>query len=151
MQVRTLAPRLWGRLNTRKSIVVLATVGAVAVVGTTAGYASMGHDITLTVDGHSHQVDTRASTVADVLKDQHITVGPNDIVAPGLHEKVGDGTAIDVRYSKPLSLDVDGKEHTYWVTSSTVNEALKKDKITSDDFRIQFSAKYNFKLSLGGK
>ena len=25
------------------------------------------------------------------------------------------------------------------------------DGFTSDDFRIQFSAKYNFKLSLGGK
>ncbi len=126
MQVRTLAPRLWGRLNTRKSIVVLAAVGIVSVVGTTAGYASLGHDVTLTVDGHSHQVDTRASTVADVLKDQHVTVGPKDIVAPGLDEKIGDGTAIDVRYSKPLSLDVDGKEQTYWVTSSTVNEALSE-------------------------
>jgi hypothetical protein len=26
-----------------------------------------------------------------------------------------------------------------------------RDGFTSDDFRIQFSAKYNFKLSLGGK
>jgi hypothetical protein len=25
------------------------------------------------------------------------------------------------------------------------------DGFTSDDFRVQFSAKYNFKLSLGGK
>jgi uncharacterized protein YabE (DUF348 family) len=106
--------------------VILAAVGVVAVAGTTAGYAAMDHDITLTVDGKTVQVDTRASTVADVLKDQHITVGPKDIVAPGLDEKVGDGTAIDVRYSKPLALDVDGKEHTYWVTSTTVNEALSE-------------------------
>jgi hypothetical protein len=26
-----------------------------------------------------------------------------------------------------------------------------QDDFTSDDFRVQFSAKYNFKLSLGGK
>jgi uncharacterized protein YabE (DUF348 family) len=126
VQVRTLGPRLWSRLNTRKSIVVLAAIATVSVVGTTAGYASMGHDVTLTVDGHSQKVDTRASTVAEVLKDQHITVGPKDIVAPGLDEKVSDGSAIDVRYSKPLSLDVDGKEQTYWVTSTTVNEALSE-------------------------
>ena len=124
MQLRTLAPRLWARLNTRKSLIVLAAVGVVAIGGTTAGYAALDHDITLTVDGRTQHIDTRASTVADVLEAQHITVGPHDIVAPGLDEKVDDGSAIDVRFSKPLALDVDGKDHTYWVTSTTVNEAL---------------------------
>ena len=126
MQVRTLAPRLWTRLNTRKSLIVLAAVGVVAVGGTTAGYATLDHDVTLTVDGHTKHLDTRASTVAGVLEAQHITVGPHDVVAPGLNEKVDDGSAIDVRYSKPLSLDVDGKDQTYWVTSSTVDEALSE-------------------------
>ena len=126
MQPRTLAPRLWARLNTRKSLVILAVVGAVSVAGTTAGYSALEHDITLTVDGKTQHVDTMASTVADVLRSQHITVGPHDVVAPGLGEKVGDGSAIDVSYSKPLSLDVDGKQHTYWVTSSTVDEALSE-------------------------
>ena len=124
MPFRTLGPRVWARLNTRKSLVTLAVVGAVSVAGTTAGYAAMGHDVTLTVDGHTEKIDTRASTVADVLAQEHITVGDHDVVAPGLSEKIDDGSAINVSFGKPLSLDVDGKQQTYWVTSTTVNEAL---------------------------
>ena len=67
---------------------------------------------------------SRASTVRAVLASQHITVGPHDEVAPGLTEKVRDGSAIDVRYGKPLALDVDGQKQTYWVTSNTVDDAL---------------------------
>lgn len=119
----TLAQRL-NRFNTRKSLIVLGAVGALAVAGTTAGYASMKHDVTLTVDGKAHHVDTRASTVGAVLKAEDIRVGPHDEVAPGLSEKVGDGSAIDVRFGKPFAIDVDGHKQTYWVTSDTVNEAL---------------------------
>jgi uncharacterized protein YabE (DUF348 family) len=112
------------RLNTRKNLILLAAVGALAVAGTTAGYAALSHDVTLTVDGRTRTVDTRATTVGAVLEAQHITVGPHDEVAPGLSEKVRDGSEIDVRYGRPLTLDVDGRQQTYWVTSATVNEAL---------------------------
>jgi uncharacterized protein YabE (DUF348 family) len=122
VQFRTLAQRL----NTRKNITLLAAVGVVAVVGTTAGHAALNHDVTLTVDGKTSHFETMASTVAGALKDQHIAVGPHDDVAPGLSEKIGDGSAIDVRLGKPLSLDVDGQKQTYWVTSDTVDEALSE-------------------------
>ncbi|WP_017935809.1 resuscitation-promoting factor [Nocardioides sp. Iso805N] len=120
MQFSTLTQRF----NTRRNLILLAAVGAFAVAGTTAGYAALDHDVTLTVDGKTKHVDTMSSTVAGVLKAQHVTVGPHDVVAPGLTEKVGDGSEIDVRYGKPFSLDVDGQKQTYWVTSNTVDEAL---------------------------
>jgi len=124
VQFSTLAPHLWARFNTRKNLIILASVGALCVAGTTAGYAALDHDVTVTIDGKTKHVDTMASTVGAVLKAQHITVGPHDTVAPGLSEKVGDGSQIDVSYGKPFSLDVDGAKHTYWVTSDTVNDAL---------------------------
>jgi uncharacterized protein YabE (DUF348 family) len=120
---RTLAQRF----NTRKNLILLASVGALAVAGTTGGYAAMAHghhDVTLTVDGRTKHFDTSASTVGAVLQSQHITVGPHDQVAPGVTEKVEDGSAIDVRFGKPFTVDVDGKKQTYWVTSSTVDGAL---------------------------
>ncbi|WGL51842.1 transglycosylase family protein [Nocardioides sp. BP30] len=126
MQFRTLTQRL----NTRRNLIVLAAVGALAVAGTTAGYASLNHDVTLTVDGRTKHVDTMSSTVAGVLKAQHISVGPHDEVAPGLSDKVGDGSQIDVRFGKPLNLDVDGHKQTYWVTADTVDDAL--DEIGSN-------------------
>ena len=124
MQFSTLAPRAWARVNTRKNLIVLASVGALCVAGTTTGYAALDHDVALTIDGNTKHVDTMASTVGGVLKAQHITVGPHDTVAPGLSETVGDGSAIDVRFGKPFNLDVDGAKHTYWVTSDTVDGAL---------------------------
>ena len=124
MPFRTLAQRLNHRFNNRATLIALGAVGALAVAGTTAGYAALGHDVTLTVDGHTSKVDTRASTVADVLKDQHLRVGPHDVVAPGLSEKVSDGSAITVRFGRPLRLAVDGQQQTYWVTGTTVSQAL---------------------------
>jgi resuscitation-promoting factor RpfB len=121
---RTLAQRLNHRFNNRLTLIVLGAVGALAVAGTTAGYAALDHEVTLTVDGHTSTVDTRASTVADVLKDQHLRVGPHDVVAPGLTDKVSDGSAITVRFGRPLRLAVDGQEQTYWVTGTTVSQAL---------------------------
>ena len=120
MQFRTLAQRF----NTRKNLILLAAVGAVAVAGTTAGHALLKHDVTLTVDGRTTHVDTTAATVGAVLEAQHITVGPHDEVAPGLSEKVGDGSEIAVRYGRPFTVDVDGQRQTYWVTSATVDGAL---------------------------
>jgi uncharacterized protein YabE (DUF348 family) len=121
---RTLAQRLNTRFNNRLTLIVLGAVGALAVAGTTAGYAALDHDVTLTVDGHTSKVDTMASTVAGVLKAQHLRVGPHDVVAPGLTEKVSDGSAITVRFGRPLHLAVDGQEQTYWVTGTTVSQAL---------------------------
>ena len=43
---------------------------------------------------------------------------------PGLDEKVEDGSAISVRYARPLELEVDGSARTYWVTSTDVESAL---------------------------
>ena len=64
------------------------------------------------------------STVGDVLESQDIEVGEHDKVAPGLDEKVDDGSAISVRYGRPLELEVDGSARTYWVTSTDVESAL---------------------------
>ncbi|HEU4566773.1 MAG TPA: transglycosylase family protein [Marmoricola sp.] len=115
------------RFNTRKNLTLLGAVGALAVAGTTGGYAALAHgdhNVTLTVDGQTEHIDTHASTVGAVLDAQHINVGPHDQVAPGVTEEVGDGSAIDVRFGKPFTIDVDGKKQTYWVTSSTVDDAL---------------------------
>jgi resuscitation-promoting factor RpfB len=112
----------WAR--SRAALVVMATVAVLAVAGTTFGYAAMSKSVTLSLDGRSEQVTAMGGTVGDVLDSEGVDVGDHDIVAPGLDSPVSDGTQISVRFGRPLKLDVDGQQHTYWVTSTKVSGAL---------------------------
>ncbi len=105
-------------------MVVLATVVALAVAGTTLGYSALSKSVTLTLDGEEQQVTSMGTTVGDVLEDQGIEVGQHDRVAPGLDEEVSDGTEIAVRFGRPVELTVDGETTTHWVTATEVAGAL---------------------------
>jgi uncharacterized protein YabE (DUF348 family) len=113
---------LLGRSKSLLAVVVTAVV--LALVGTSVGYAALNKEVTLSVDGETRTVSALGSTVEDVLESQDIEVGERDVVAPGLDETVDDGTRISVQFARPLELEVDGKEQTYWVTSTDVESAL---------------------------
>jgi len=103
-------------------VAVGAVVAAVAVSG--AGYASMSKSVNLSVDGQADEVRVLGSTVRDVLESQDISVGRRDVVVPSLDSKVTDGTAIAVKFARPLDVSVDGEEQRYWVTATDVSSAL---------------------------
>jgi uncharacterized protein YabE (DUF348 family) len=124
-------------MASKAALVAAATIAAVAVIGTTVGYAAMGKSITLNVDGHVEHVTARADTVGQVLSAEGISLGSHDEVAPATDQPVSDGTTIAVRYGKPLQLDVDGTTTTYWVTATDVRGAL--DEINRSFDRAQLS------------
>ena len=110
-----------------RSKAVLATlVGVIvaAVVATTAGYAALSKDVTLTLDGRTTTVSTIGDSVADVLASEGVEVTDKDLVAPAVDEPITDGSAIAVQFGRPLELSVDGDSHTYWVNSTNVASAL---------------------------
>jgi uncharacterized protein YabE (DUF348 family) len=152
--------------KSKAALIGAATIAVVAVVGTTVGYASMGKSITLNVDGHVQHVTSSGGTVGDVLAAQDISVGKHDQVAPSLSAPVTDGTAIAVRYGKPLKLDVNGKTSTYWVTATHVGDALQEinrsfDRaslsvsrgagITRNGLRITVATPKRLTIVVGGK
>ena len=112
--------------GSRPLLIGLSALVLLAVVGVTAGYTALAKDVTVTLDGRTREVSARGDTVADVLRDQNISVGAHDRVAPGLDEAVEDGTRISVRFGRPLTVDVDGAAKTYWVTSTAVSSALSE-------------------------
>jgi len=112
-------------LSKSKSLLaVLITAVVLALAGTTYGYAALSNKVTLSVDGETTSVRSMGSTVGEVLDSEGIEVGDHDVVAPGLDEKVADGSRITVRYGRPLALSVDGRGKTYWVTATDVDSAL---------------------------
>jgi uncharacterized protein YabE (DUF348 family) len=113
---------------TKSKAALATTAGAVlvSVLATGAGYAAMSKTVTLSVDGKSEEVRVLGSTVRDVLESQDISVGERDVVAPGLDSKVSDGTAVAIKFARPLDVSVDGDEKRYWVTATDVTSALEQ-------------------------
>lgn len=113
-------------IKSRTALVVLATTVILAVAGTTWGYAALSTSVTLTIDGQSQEVTALGDTVGEVLDAEGIEVGEHDIVAPGLDEKIDEGSRINVKFGRPLDLSVDGDDQTYWVTATDVATALNE-------------------------
>jgi resuscitation-promoting factor RpfB len=112
--------------RSRALMTVLVAVAVLAVAGTTVGYAAMRKSVTLSLDGNAQQVTALGGTVGDVLEDEGVTLGEHDRVEPGVDQAVADGTHISVRFGRPLELNVDGHEQTYWVTATDVSGALQQ-------------------------
>lgn len=96
-------------------------VGGISVYGADRAFAS---HVVLSVDGSHSTVRTYASTVGQTLAAQHIEIGEHDTVTPSLSAKIADGSQISVRYGRPVTVSIDGKQSTFWTTATTVDEAL---------------------------
>ncbi|MEQ4209855.1 ubiquitin-like domain-containing protein [Actinopolymorpha sp. B9G3] len=119
----------------------IAVVGALGLSG--AAYATLDKAVTVSVDGKDRTVHTFGSSVADVLQAAEIPVSDRDLVAPGPSTKITDGSRIAVRYSRPLTLMVDGRKQTHWVTALSVGEAF-------NDLGVRFAgAKMSASRSVG--
>lgn len=102
----------------------LVGVVVLALAGTTVGYTTMSHDVTLSVDGKDRTIHSFGDDVQSVLADQGIHTGSHDVVVPSLDAPVHDGTRIAVRYGRQLDVNVDGKKQVYWTTAHTVASAM---------------------------
>jgi uncharacterized protein YabE (DUF348 family) len=105
-------------------LATLITAVVLALAGTTYGYAALSNKVTLSLDGETTTVRSMGDTVGEILESEGIEVGDHDVVAPGVDEKVADGSRITVRFGRPLALSVDGRAKTYWVTATDVDSAL---------------------------
>jgi hypothetical protein len=75
--------------------VLTATVAAVAV-GALLASGTKQHQVTMELDGRSATRATDAGTVGDLLREQHVAVGPLDRVVPGLQAHLDDGVVVRV-------------------------------------------------------
>ncbi|MGF1653532.1 MAG: ubiquitin-like domain-containing protein [Actinomycetales bacterium] len=113
--------------RSRRGLVVraAAAASALAVLLTTViAVAVLERTVTVDVDGQTQQVSFLGSGVSDALAEAGVEVGERDYVSPAVGESVADGGTVTVRYGRPLTVDVDGEERTYWTTGLTVEEAI---------------------------
>ncbi|OQP04375.1 hypothetical protein B1690_15820 [Geobacillus sp. 46C-IIa] len=86
-------------------------------------------EVTLTINGKTKKVWTTADTVKELLRLQHVAVGPHDKVTPTLSAKIKKGMDIGVEKAFPVRIDVGGKQQQAWTTSTTVADFLKQQGI----------------------
>ena len=125
--------------RSRIALVALSSVVVLAVAGSALGYRALSTTVVVSVDGQDRQVSAMGGTVAEVLESEGIEVGAHDLVVPDLDETISEGSRINVKYGRPLTLSVDGEEQTHWVTSTEVSDALGEIGTTYGAARLSSS------------
>jgi uncharacterized protein YabE (DUF348 family) len=123
-----------------RNLKVLAVAGAAVVLtGGAVGAAQLDKAVTLSVDGKTSSAHVFGSTVGDLLESQGITTKPGDVVVPAANTALTDGESVTVRYSRLLTLTIDGKQRQIRTTETTVDGALLALGVRSDGARISVS------------
>ena len=89
--------------------------------------------VTITIDGASQVVETRALTVGWALKDSGIPLNELDEINPPLAESLPwNGAAIEIRRPRPVSVWVDGSglRKTWWSTQRVPADLLAAAGVT---------------------
>lgn len=109
-----------------KKPVVAAIAGTVALLSLGVGGVASAMDkaITLSVDGEQQQVHVWGSTVQDALDAHKIQLGERDVVSPSTSAQIDDGSTVEVKLSRPVTVTMDGKTSTIWTTATTLEAAL---------------------------
>jgi uncharacterized protein YabE (DUF348 family) len=135
VQTRSLIARL---IDSKAALAGLTAGVILAVAGTTYGYSTLNHTVTLSLDGQEREVSTMGGTVGEVLESEGIDVTDKDKVFPSVDESVSEGSEISVRFGRPVELTVDGETETHWVTATEVGDALAQigDRYLGADLSI---------------
>jgi uncharacterized protein YabE (DUF348 family) len=85
----------------------------------------MNKQVTLVIDGETTTVGTFAASVGELLTGSDVQVGPHDRVAPGMGASLSDGMSIRVLHAKEITVVLNGRARTVFVTGSTVDDVLE--------------------------
>jgi uncharacterized protein YabE (DUF348 family) len=126
-------------LNSRTIKILSATGATVLLTAGGVSAAQLDKAVTLSVDGAKGTAHVFGSTVSDLLESEGIAVKPGDVVVPAASTLIEDGDAVTVKYSRLLTLTVDGKTRQIRTTESTVDAALLALGVRSEGARLSVS------------
>ena len=112
-------------------LALTSTLVTTLMVGVGLGVDLMQEkEFTLDVDGVVTTIKTDAETIQAALAPLDVELGKNAVVAPSLDKAIHDGSAVVVRYMKPVTVVADGVTHSQKVLAVDVNEALAATNIS---------------------
>jgi uncharacterized protein YabE (DUF348 family) len=120
--------------------IIATTLSAALLAGGASTASGLYKDVQLVVDGQVQEADGFALTVADVLAARGVSLAQGDTVSPAADSPVASGAVVTVRYSKQLTLNVDGTPRTLTTTAATLSEALATDALVSRPLQLAASS-----------
>jgi uncharacterized protein YabE (DUF348 family) len=88
-------------------------------------YLHLNKHVTLVVDGQPATVSTFAGSVGEFLEGHGVNLGPHDRVAPTVDAGLADGMQIRVLHAKEITVVLNGRSQTVYVTGPTVEDVLE--------------------------
>ena len=117
-------------------LIIVAVLVAVASLTGGAVASAVNKSITMIIDGQSNRTSVWGSTVQDALDAQRIAIGEHDEVFPAATETIRDGSTVEVRFGRELTVTIDGQEQTFWTTATTLAEALTEIGLHDPETRL---------------
>lgn len=81
-------------------------------------------------DDQTFKTETRAATVAELLKEQNIQPASDDYIFPGVETPVSAGLTVIIQKKIPITIKVDGRTIELKTFVATVEEALEEADVT---------------------
>jgi uncharacterized protein YabE (DUF348 family)/3D (Asp-Asp-Asp) domain-containing protein len=103
---------------------VAALVPALIVVLSITGFVWAQKKVTVVIDGRSIHIATQSARVQDVLREQGVRVGTDDLVTPMPDSHIADGMTVVVRHAVPVTVKLSGEAVSVGVVGNTVADAL---------------------------
>ncbi|MGI5882066.1 MAG: septal ring lytic transglycosylase RlpA family protein [Dethiobacteria bacterium] len=106
------------------------------------GGALLGFRLLSTVEvviddaGSQYEVESRATSVGDLLEEQEIEVRFHDKIYPGVYAPLKNGMKITIERTFPIILSVRGAAATYYTSAPTVKKFLEEMNIPDGGFFV---------------
>ncbi|MFA5882888.1 MAG: transglycosylase family protein [Acidimicrobiia bacterium] len=126
--------RRLGALARPRTVLIALLLAGTLVAGGLAlqRLADGGNSVEVRADGRRISVDTGATTVGDLLRDQKVRVGANDRVVPTAGTRLRDGLTVTVLRGFPITRDLDGTIETVYTTYASPADYVRRDLKAAD-------------------
>ena len=119
------------KVHKKSVFVALNAAVLLGLAGTTAAYAAMSKQVTVTLDGQTSSMRTLSGTVSSGLAIDGITLDPRDKIsidgrAASKDAALSSGDEVEVAFAKPVTVAVDGKAKKVTVHDATVGDVLDR-------------------------
>jgi uncharacterized protein YabE (DUF348 family) len=119
------------KVHKKSVFVALNAAVLLGLAGTTAAYAAMSKQVTVTLDGETSSMRTLSGTVSSALAIDGVSLDPRDKIsidgrAASKDTALSNGDEVKVAFAKPVTVAVDGKAKKVTVHDATVGDVLER-------------------------
>jgi len=109
----------------QKRLHIIGLALLIIMIGTGAGLSLETKSVAVQLEGQTITANTFKTTVGEVLNELGVSVGPGDIVKPGLDTVLNYNQSVQVFKVFPVAVLADGKQIEISTTATSVEEALR--------------------------